>query len=560
MAKSHEHGWMPSDDDWTGLLDEEGLSHARAKAENKYKNFSQDQIKHVRRLAKTDLFFLASGLLEYELITEGFHGHYCNWLQSQWGRQFRLTLQARGHYKSTVNTISDSIQMALPNDAGVQFLPYSLGPDVKLLLGHENRESASRFLFEIIEAFTRKEAMLAFFPECIPSRRVQRVNKWELELPRKSHSKEPTFDTIGAGGASQGRHYNWLKLDDLVGEDARDSETVMKRILNWFDNVNSLMTRPRYDGWDLIGTHWANNDVYAHAIRMYGVDKKASYIRNYFKKDIANFEDGDLAVYGRAIEEDGVIAFPEEFPATYIARLKKNPMVFAAQYANNPKDSSLTMFQEPWQKFYNIGRGGRLTVFAGESSWSVDQRDLDICILVDPSLGETEHADPTGIVVTGTDKFMNIYILEAYKKRLLAHELNDELFMLYTRWWPRVISVESVAFSSYVGKWFEQKCNELRLYPNIHYYKVAGKGAKRSRKRIGGLTSYFAGGQVYMLEGMTQLRDELDWFPLGDSEHILDALAQGPEVWVPGLDTQARDDMQEAEEDILEHRSQLTGY
>lgn len=558
-----EAAWTPTDEDWHRLVDDKELSKRRASAEKRFSNLTNDQVSFIRKRAKNDLFFLCTGMLEYELLTEGFHGHYCKWLQDNWGELYRMTLQARGHYKSTVNTICDSVQIALPNDANVQHRPYSLGPDVKLLLAHENRESASRFLFEITEAFTAKAAILAFFPECIPSRRVQRVNKFELELPRSPRPKEPTFDTLGAGGASQGRHFNWLKLDDLIGEDARDSETVMKRVLNWFDNINALLTRPKFDGWDLTGTHWANNDVYAHAIKMYGVAKSKSFIKNYFKKDIDRMRDGSLCVYGRAIEEKDeegniVIPFVEEFPPEYIARLKLNPKVYAAQFANNPKDSSLVEFPAAWQKFYNIGHAGRLYVFAGDKSWSVDQKQLDVCILIDPSVGEKDTSDESGFVVTGTDKQMNIYILEAFKKRVKPPELIDEMFRLYTKWWPRLISIESVAFSAMLKYWFDQKCESLRIYPNIYDYKP---GTKRSKiGRIRGLGNYFAAGQVYMLEGMTQLRDEMEWFPLSDSEHILDALSQGPEVWAPGLDENTNQDNTEALEAVMAERDIVTGY
>lgn len=549
---------FPTDQDWLHLLSEEAVAQKREAAEQRFRDLTSDQISHIRRRAKNDLFFLATGLLEYDLLTERFHGHYCRWLEATRGRQYRMTLQPRGHYKTTINTISDSIQIALPNDAGVQAHPYCLGPNVKILLAHENRESASRFLFEIAAAFLSKPAMLAFFPDCIPSPRKQRINKWELELPRGEHHKEPTFDTIGAGGAAQGRHFHWLKLDDLIGEKARDSETVMQSTLDWFDNADSLLTRPRLDGWDLVGTHWSASDLYSHAIRRYGVDKKVSILRNYFSKDIERMPEGPLAVYGRSVEEEGEIVFPEEFTAEKIAILRKNPRVYAAQYANNPKDSSLTLFQPSWIKLYNVGAGGRIYVFTGESSFSVDVRDLDRVIMIDPSVGETKDADESGFIVTGTDNRLNIYVLEAYRKRLKPPELIDEMFRLYTKWWPRLISIESVAFSAALSYWFTQKCNELRIFPSVYPYKPGSQRSKRAR--IEGLTTYFAAGQVYILEGMNQLRDELEWFPLGDSDHLLDALAQGPEVWAPSVHKEVADDWREAEIKLLEERDMVTGY
>ncbi len=58
----------------------------------------------------------------------------------------------------------------------------------------------------------------------VPSPREQTINKWALELPRTRPHPEPTIDTMGVGAKSQGRHYNYIKLDDVYGDKARDSE------------------------------------------------------------------------------------------------------------------------------------------------------------------------------------------------------------------------------------------------------------------------------------------------------------------------------------------------
>lgn len=549
----------PNESDWGSLIDDREISRRREAAEVKYRDLGSDKISYLRRRAKSDLFFLASGPLQYDLLTPKLHGHLCKWMKATQEEQYRLILLPRGHYKSTLITIAESIQMALPNEAEVQAHPYNLGPNIKLLIGHENRESASRFLYEIVEAFTAKPLMLALFPELIPTKRRQRMNKWELDLPRESHSKEPTFDTIGAGGAAQGRHYNWLKLDDLIGEDARESETIMRRTLDWFDNVNSLLTRLSVDGWDLIGTRWAATDVYSHALRMYGVDKSVSILNSFFEEDVEKLDPGVLAAYSRGAVENDAPIFPEEFTMDKLERLRKNPKVWAAQYANNPRESSLTEFEDSWLRFYNVGGNGQLYVFDGESSRSLGLADLDICLLIDPSMGESEGSDEAGFVVTGTDDKLNIYILEAFRKRLKPPELLDEMFRLYHQYNPRIVSIEDVAFQMVFGYWFQEKCQEMGIYPSIHRHQRSGTRKKKDTY-IRGLTNYFAAGQVYILEGMHQLRDEFEWFPLGDSKHILDALSQGPEVWAPGLSQDEYRDFGQVVDRIIDNRDAVTGY
>ena len=545
----------PTEAQWNELRADKSISTARKAAEQEYRDLTTDQLRSLRIRAKTDLYFLAKGILGYELLSPRLHGSLCRWLEKTRGEQYRLLMLPRGHYKSTVSTISESIQTALPDLVGDQPYPWSLGPDVKLLLAHETRESASRFLFEIAEAFLRKPLMLALFSDLVPNRREHRINKWELDLPCVgARDKEPTFDTIGAGAAAQGRHYNRIKLDDLMGEAARDSDTVMKTLLLWFDNVNSLLTRPRFDGWDLVGTRWSFKDTYSHAMEIYGLHLDNSMIRCF---DHNEFEPGVLAAYARgAVEHDRPI-FPEEFTMEFLNRIKKNPRVYAAQYANNPRESGLNEFEPGWLKFYNRS-DYLLYIFEGDRTRKVNVWNLDRCILLDPSMGESKESDESGFVVTGTDVDGNIYILETVKERLKPPELIDKLFELHAKWRPRVVSIEDVVFSGVFAFWFEDKCRELSIFPNVHRYKPGSKRSKRAR--ILGMGNYFASGQVYMAEDMHQFREEYEWFGIVDSEHLLDAFAQGPEVWQFTQSLEEAIDAERLVQNLMHQRDATTGY
>lgn len=553
--------WTPvTDQALNDLTSQESITAARREAETKYQDFTSDQIRYLRRRAKNDLYFLMTGLLEYDLMSERLHGHVAKWYQKTRDSRYRMTLLPRDHYKSTICTISDSIQMGLPNiDDVVQSHPHHLGPNVKILLSHEVREKAASFLFEITAAFTRKPAMLALFPECIPSRSLQRINKWELELPRDQHHKEATFSTIGAGGAAQGGHYHWLKLDDLVGEDARDSETVMGRVLTWFDNINSLLTRPKMDGWDLIGTRWAFNDVYSHAMERYHIDVEDSVLGCIPDKEVEKYKDGILKVYARGMIENGNLIFPEENDWEYVNVLRKNPIVWAAQYANNPLESGLNEFQWPL-KFYNIALRDpqKLVVFSGDTSFTRYFSDLDICIFVDPSMAERATSDHVGIVVTGVDHKGNIFLLETVKARINPARFMDELYRLNFKYRPRVVAIEEVVFSAIFRYWIEDRERLTGVHLPIRAFKP---GTKRSKNaRIRGLTHFFSAGQVYVQENMHDFRDEYEQFPMSKSEHLLDALAQGPEFWQRGNGYNDVRHNQKALEQMMSERDALTGY
>jgi phage terminase large subunit-like protein len=544
-------------EDWEALSDEKELSKRRSAAEEQFKDLPSDEIAYLRKWAKNDLFFLTNTVLDYELLSPKLHKSYCMWKQETRGHQYRIELMPRGHYKTTVN-IGESVQIALPNDGGVvQEHPWTLGTDVKILLSHETEKGASRALFEIAEAFLSKPMMLALFPECIPTRRNQRINTLELELPRQTHWKEPTFDVIGAGGAAQGRHYHRLKLDDLIGEKARESQTIMQTVLDWMDNVNSLLTRPRLDGWDLIGTRWTLFDVYSHVFDRYGVDFENS-ILNAVDQDKERLRAGLLAGYVRSAIEFGEIIFPEEFTMEFFEVLMQNRKVWAAQYANNPLDESLTEFSSKWLKFYNVTQDGDLVIFEGDHGVRrVKTAQLDRVVLIDPSMGESEDADETGIVVTGTDNKNNIYVLETIRKRLKPHELIRTMFELNARWYPRLISVEEVNFSAVYRYWFEQECERLKIHPSIHGYKTH---QRQKESRVRGLGPLGIAGQIFVAENMHEFREEWERFGVTKNFHLLDAMAQGKDVWQAGMIEADAKTYAQAEKKIVEMRSAYTGY
>jgi phage terminase large subunit-like protein len=384
------------------------------------------------------------------------------------------------------------------------------------------------------------------------------MNKWELELPREEHRKEATFSTVGVGGAAQGGHYPWLKLDDLIGEEAEYSDTTMKRVLKWFDNILALASDAE-DGFHLTGTRWSYSDVYSHAMRIYGIDREGSVLNCIPDREVEKYEGGLLKVYARGVLEDGEAIFPELMTPDRIRILRKNRLIWAAQYANNPMESGLNEFHWPL-KFYNVALDNprKIVVFTGDGSFTRRLSDLDICIFVDPSMAETDTSDEVGIIVTGVDHLGNIFILETVKERIDPTVFMDQLYKLNFKYRPRVVAIEEVVFSAIFRYWIEDRGRLTGVYLPIRPFKP---GTKRSKiARIRGLTHFFSAGQVYMHEGMHDLRDEYEQFPMGKSDHLLDALAQGPEFWTRGNSASDIESFRKAEARVIDDRDVMTGY
>lgn len=526
------------------LLEADNIKKKRKEAENYAGGLTNDQWHQLRRLAKSDLYFLATTILGYNKLSVNLHGHMCRWLEVTNKKQFREILMPRGHFKSTILTIADSIQIALPDEAGDSAWPRCLGTNARILIGHETHEAASRFLISITAHFISNPLLMGLFPECVPDPKRNRISRNELELPRTEIWSEPTFDTMGVGGRGQGRHYNYLKLDDLFGDKARDSAAERESTYTWFDNVQSYFSSFNEDHLDLIGTRWAFDDLYSHANKMYG-DLLVKYVRSC--------EEPDPTRPGKLTP-----IFPEMFPTEKLEILKKNPKVWQAQYVNNPGEGS-GLFEKGWKRTFkqvdhnHIGITHK--VFGNRDDAEITEkiriRDLDIVFLIDPAMSGLG-----GYVITGMDRRSRVFTLKAKKASWKPPALVEELFADILRYRPRIVVVEAVTFSEIYHYWIEK---EMRLRQLRFQIGLAKPKNKTKDQRINGLSNWFSSGLIHFEEDQEEIDEEFDTFGASQQIHVLDALAYGPEFWKAGR-TAEESNYRKQEDELLSERDPTTGY
>lgn len=525
---------------------------AKKAVEDKLGAMTTDQYKQLRILAKHDIFTLSAAFLGYDQLSPNLHGHVARWMMRNRRARFRELLLPRGHYKTTLWTISDSIRIGLPDDLNSEIWPECLGPNCRILIGHEVKDSAAGFLVSVAGHFLSNPLLMGLFPECVPSPRAQRINKYELELPRTALWNEPTYGTIGVGGKSQGWHYNYLKLDDLIGDKARDSKAEMENAILWIDNIQAFFVEFTKDHLDIAGTRWAPRDLYWHIERAYG-KQLIKYIRPVEE------EIKDASGKGTGVK---VPIFPEKFNSDSLAIIKKNWLVYSAQYLNDP-ESSGREFLEAWKRYYRwIKYPQRLTQYKGQSdilelNETFDVGALDVCILIDPAM-----TGLCGIMVTGMNSAGKVFILEALKFAIKPPDFVSLLFQLVIKWKPRVVAIEEVLFSGLYKPWLEAEMALRKIFFGILPVKV---GTKAKEARIRGLANYFnAGSIVFSKVNQGDLEEEYNTFASSgdvDDVHLLDALSMGPHgVWCKPVPQRLWQKQNELLEQLMAEKDSATGY
>lgn len=460
----------------------------------------QDLRHDLATAALNDLYLYAKGVLGYRDMAWACHGSMCHYLDNHPSR-FKLLLIPRGHYKTSVATISRQLQRVCRDVNSRQ------------LLANETSTNAERFLSAIKGHVESNKRFRALYSSVIPKdTRRTRWSQKELVFNREWQGPEPTIDTIGMTGAWTSRHYTHITFDDPISEEAAKSDLVMHDTITRIGKVFSLMCDVEVDTFDLIGTRWAFFDVYA-------------YMMNWLGPKLARFIRGAV--------EDGVPIFPEKFSLETLADIRSAPdmgeYLFSCQYMNNPRNPELQDFNVEDIRYWRYSSDESHVVLYepdGEIKSVVSVGQLDVTCCVDLAPAESTTSDRNAITVCGSTPDGDLLVLHVWAKRTSPHGVIQELFNVKRRFDPRVFGIESVAYQKAFKYFLRAEAARQGLYLNVVEIKATGK----KQVRIRGLQPIAATGHLYVHPTQHILRNELSDYPLGDHDDTADSLSMHLQV------------------------------
>lgn len=223
---------------------------------NRIKSGEFDELSAYRKLILSDLWFLLYFVIKpfgkggELLVNHPFTVQACRDIELG-PSDYTLDVYAREHYKSSIITISESIQHILGN------------PDSAVAIFSYNRPVAKKFLFNIKEIFQSSKFLKSCFPDVIWSDCEKQSPQWSLDegiiLKRSTNRKEPSVSAWGLiEGMPTGLHFPRRVYDDIVTEDIAASVEGMEKVKERFDNSQNLGTM---DGCHrVVGTFYHHND------------------------------------------------------------------------------------------------------------------------------------------------------------------------------------------------------------------------------------------------------------------------------------------------------------
>jgi hypothetical protein len=299
-----------------------------------------------------------------------------------------LDLWARGHYKSTIITFALTIQDIL-ND-----------PELTVGIFSYSRQTASKFLAQIMHELTVNERLKNCFPDVLYWHPDRESPRWSLNggivLKRTSNPKEATVEAWGlVEGQPTGVHFRVLVMDDMIElRNVSNPEQIAKATEAWelSDNLGcGDGTINRY-----VGTRYAFGDTYQTMI-----ERKVVKVRLHPATHNGRPEGKPVFLSQEAWEEKKV----------------KQRSTLAAQMLQNPAAGKQAMFEAKWFRPYEIR-----------------PVTMNVYIMMDPSRGRTQRSDRTAIAVVGVDAQGVKYLLDGARHRMKLSERWDVLLMLHRKW------------------------------------------------------------------------------------------------------------------------------
>ena len=334
------------------------------------------------------------------------HKKLCRFLQFD-GHKNKLILMPRYTFKSCIITQGYSL-WRLADD-----------PNTRILIYSDSATKAQGFLQGIknhIHGEAPNSKFRNYFPHWETDPHKGKWNESQIVVSvRDVQHVEPSVDTGGIESSKVGMHYDLIIFDDIVSDLNVTTKAQMDKVYDCYKKSLSLL-KPGGEVL-IVGTRWHFGDAYGRIIKEN---------TGKFGTMILSAKNGSEYPFASIGLDENFISHQIKEQGSYIA---------SCLYFNNPVDDSTALFKVSDFTFYDPA--------------SIDYTALYKTCTVDPA---GEGGDFTGITVCGTDKEMNIYVLEVVNDHLKPNQIVDTIIKLSYKYRFSKLGVEDNFFKGMLEK------------------------------------------------------------------------------------------------------------
>lgn len=381
------------------------------------------------------------------------------------------------------------------------------------------------------------------------------------------------------GGVGTGERGNRIILDDAHNIKEAESEIVRGETVRWFrESMSDRLNNMREDVIVVIMQRSHEDDV-AGAILSLGLPYSHLMVPMEYDWERQTDDDGEphqtvigwsdpRYVPGAPGQCDGILAWPERFPAEDVADLKavKGPYAYAGQYQQSPTPRGGGIFQRQWWQLWE-SPDGKFPVFEY------------LLASLDSAFTAVEENDPSGLTVWG------IFMKDGQRRIMLVHAWRKHLQFSGPRieWLPRETpqAYRRRTMETWgLMEWVNDTCNRFKVDKLLIEAKASGISAAQELRNRFGLQDWSV--QLCPVKGDKVARalavqptfsqllvyapardwaemviDEMAVFPKGKFLDLTDSATQAMKYLRDTGLAQTDDEVRAADADRVRHRSPL---
>lgn len=311
------------------------------------------------------------------------------------------------------------------------------------------------------------------------------------------------YISVGVGGAITGRGADILLIDDpFKNRQDAESQVYRENVWDWFTSTAYTRLEPQ-GSIVLIMTRWHRDDLAGRLIQQ--MEDGGEIWDIVMLPGIATCEED--------YRKEGDALWPDRYSKEDLENIKATIGIrdWSSLYQQSPV---LVESQEFTQDMFRYFEESDLI-----------GKNLNYKISVDLAISKNEEADRTAIVVRAKDpQKPEWYIMETVVGRLDPLQTIDAIFSLYQVYrvkGPVVVGIETVAYQKALLYFLQEEMRRRQTF--IHIIELQAKGKKE--ERIRGLIPLYKTGVVFHRHSQKEMEEELQTFPYGLHDDIIDALA-----------------------------------
>jgi hypothetical protein len=529
-----------------------------------------DKIRRARWRCRYDLLYLLNVVLGKDLVSEEFNGRLIATLQQfpkpteeqmvehdKWipgvgfeytpilpdildlpGERNTLIIDHRGSFKTTINCEGHTIQWLLNY------------PTACIGIFQYNLTKAQDTIAGIKHHFVHNDRFRMLFPElCPPADKIHTFGTqtafdvWGAETRAKSSRKESSVMAAALSAGMAGYHFEVLKFSDIVEPANTETPEQCKKTIHEFGQAQFLLTALDAYWIDLEGTRYSFADLYGKVMDEWIECKKQGieppwkvYCRSVFRPNVETpqFTPDELALPDKLDENGKPITWwtkdKVRFNVDKLLYREKvvDPVNFAAQMRNKPIGGRGGVPDFPIVK---DGEDYVLPAVISREEFSKIHIAYTL-ISVDAAYTVSENSNANAFIVADVDRVGRVYVKQIVNEKLESKDVARMIYKLCDTYKPHYLMLEDINFSRGLSMGLEREWDLFPLLhhkPTIKWTKRTNQKAKEEVIRLT-LAHYYHFKELRFVKdlidkkGWEALERELQTFPRGTSDNILDAL------------------------------------